>query len=164
MSEDIEIDSETLIKLLQGAYVAIDGLWFLEVEKNLGFGKAFELDLEVWKSWGNIIIRRIRRSLGIEGDDISTIVKIIKVLYLLEGSKHEVVKTTSKSAVIRVSRCHWYDNLKKAGREKIVNCEDVDAATLPAWAEALNPKLSIKQTRSIPRGDKICEFTMEILD
>ncbi len=164
MPENVQIDSETLIKLLQGAYVAIDGLWFLGVEKNLGFDKAFEIDLEVWKSWGKILIKRIKRNLGIEGDDMSSIIKILKIIYLIEGSKHEVIKATNKSAVIRVSRCHWYDNLKNAGREKTVPCEEVDAALFPAWAEALNPKISVKQTRSIPRGDEVCEFTLEILD
>ena len=56
---------EELLQLIKSTLTAIDGLWFLECEKEFGFEKAFEIDLGVWKKYGAVMTRRIAKMLGI---------------------------------------------------------------------------------------------------
>lgn len=50
----------------------IDGLWFLEVEKQFGFAKAYEIDATVWRVYSRKEGSRLKRALGIaEGAPLS---------------------------------------------------------------------------------------------
>lgn len=162
MLEDCKLDKDTTIKLLQGAYVAIDGLWFMSVEKAHGYDEALKMDLEVWSSWVQILCKRIKRVTGIEGDDLLSIVKVIKLASEIEGSDFEVVEMGDNRAVLRCANCRWYENLKKAGRTDRVPCDEIEEAIWPSFAKALNPKMQVKQLKSMPRGDESCDFLVEI--
>jgi hypothetical protein len=162
MLEDYKIDKDTMIKLLQGAYVAIDGLWFLGVEKAYGFEEALRIDLDVWGSWMQILSKRIQRETGIKGNDLLSIAKIIKIASDIEGSDLEVIEITEDRAVLRTKTCRWYENLKKAGRENLAPCEKVEEATFLLFIKALNPKMRVTQTSWIPKGDKYCDFVIEL--
>ena len=57
----MDISREQMDELRLGALTAIDGLWFIAVESRHGFDDALELDLEVWKQYGVVILKRIFR-------------------------------------------------------------------------------------------------------
>ncbi len=61
----LQIDNEQMQELRQRALTAIDGLWFMAVEKKYGFDAALELDLQVWKDYGRVLLKRISRMIGV---------------------------------------------------------------------------------------------------
>ena len=44
-------------------FVTLDGLWMIEVEKEIGMEKALKIDVDVWIRLLRTIIRRIKRYL-----------------------------------------------------------------------------------------------------
>ncbi len=126
----MHITPEQMQDLRLGALTAIDGLWFMAVEKKYGFETALELDLEVWKDYGRVLLKRLARMLGLTIDpahppDLPTVNLLLETVCHVDGTQCEGT-VTSGEIVFRVQRCSWWDNLSSAGRESHVPCEFVD--------------------------------------
>lgn len=150
-------------KLRLGALTAIDGLWFLAAERTLGFDKALKMDIEVWQSYGLIMLKRAARLMGVEiggaaAPDIATINDLLVALCAIDGTECTAEAVSEDEAEFTVHRCSWWENLKKAGRQDAVPCELVDNMTFARWLEAADESLEMAITHSMPRGDGYCSW------
>ena len=160
----MHLDDGQMQELRQGALTAVDGLWFMAVEKRCGFDTALELDLEVWKDYGRVLLKRISRMLGLSIDpsnppDLATINFLLEAVCHIDGTRCEG-EVREGEIVFRVSRCTWWENLSRAGRESHVPCEFVDNTIFRDWLLAIDPTVSFEITHSLPRGDDHCEWTI----
>jgi len=159
----LKITPQQLEELRLGALTAIDGLWFMAVEKKRGFEEALELDLEVWRNYGVIVTKRICRMLGITLDpdnppDLQTTSLLMESLCLIDGTQCKGELASGGELIIRVSHCPWYENLRRSGRQDHVPCEEIDNNIFRHWLEAIDPGITFEITRSLPRGDDHCEW------
>jgi hypothetical protein len=160
----LEISPQQMQELRLGALTAIDGLWFMAVERKYGFDNALELDLEVWKDYGRVILRRIARMLGLTLDpedppDLATINLLLETICHIDGTQCE--GTVSEGEIVfRVHRCPWRENLNRSGRDSIVPCEFVDNTIFLDWLKSVDPGVSFEITHSLPRGDDHCEWSI----
>jgi hypothetical protein len=160
----LEIKPEQMQELRLGALTAIDGLWFMAVEKRYGFDTALELDLEVWKDYGHVLLRRITRMLGLTIDptcppELSTINFLMETICHVDGTQCEGM-VCGDEIVFRVHHCSWWDNLSRSGRESHVPCEFVDNTIFRDWLIAIDPGVDFEITHSLPRGDDHCEWVI----
>jgi len=158
----LQITPEQIEQLRQGALTAIDGLWFMAVEKLCGFDTALKLDLEVWNDFGMVVMKRIARMMGLSIDpadppDLETINFLLETVCHIDGTQCEG-EVGGEEIVFRVHRCSWWDNLSRAGRESHVPCEFVDNTIFRHWLEAIDPDIGFEITHSLPRGDDHCEW------
>ncbi len=161
----MELTREQLEELRLGALTAIDGLWFLEVESEYGFEAALKIDLEVWKKYGLVVLKRMARMLGLglspgEPPDLSTVNFLMENICRIDGTECRGEVRGAQDILFRVTRCSWWENLKKAGREKVVPCEDIDNTIFRHWLQAVDPSLDFEITASLPRGDSFCEWVI----
>lgn len=161
----MKLTGEQMDRLRMGALTAIDGLWFLAAERRLGFESALELDMEVWRGYGSVILKRVARAMGIEVDpddppDMETMCDMLLVLCGIDGTDCGYEKTGRDAAVLTVRRCPWHENLANAGRQDLVPCEEVDNNTFIHWLKAIDPSVSFELTHSLPRGDDRCEWIL----
>lgn len=161
----MELEDDALNELRLGAITAIDGLWFLAAEKRLGFEAAFELDLEVWKAYGLVQLKRLARLLDIPLEpgappDLATVNFLVEALCRIDGTECAWELLDDDTSVFRVYRCPWWDNLRGSGRSEVVNCELVDNTIFADWLEKLDPAIEMEITRSLPRGHEHCEWTL----
>ncbi|HPV97517.1 MAG: DUF6125 family protein [Spirochaetota bacterium] len=159
----MEINDEQLERLRLGALTAIDGLWFLELEKRFGFEKALEIDLEVWKSYGVVLLKRIARMNNVALDPgkimpFEDVLFFIGALSRIDGTEYSARIAEDGWPEFRVDRCPWYENLKGMGREKLVPCEMIDDTIFGHWLGVLDESLSMEFVRSRPRGDDHCAW------
>lgn len=159
----MDVEGWVIDELRRGAMTAIDGLWFMAAEKRLGFEGALELDIDVWKQYGLIMLKRAAKLLNVELDpanppDLETVNSLLEVLCAVDGTECSSDVTSVDTSVFTVRRCSWWDNLKKAGREEFVPCDIIDNATFEAWLEAVDPSLEMANTRSLPEGDECCRW------
>lgn len=157
------LDEWAIDELRRGAMTAIDGLWFMTAEKKLGFDRALELDIEVWRQYGLIMLKRAAKLLDIpleEGNppDLETVNELLEALCAIDGTECSSEVTSRDTAVFTVRSCAWWENLKKAGREDAVPCDLVDNATFETWLEAVDPSLEMAINRSFPQGDDCCRW------
>lgn len=161
----MELTERQLEELRLGALTAIDGLWFLEVESAHGFEEALRLDLEVWKKYGLVILKRMARMLGLDlsgggPPDLKTVNFLMENICRIDGTECRGEVRDGKDILFRVTRCSWWENLRNAGREKVVPCEDIDNTIFRHWLRAVDPSLDFEITASLPRGDSHCEWVI----
>jgi hypothetical protein len=161
----MDLTEKQLEELRLGALTAIDGLWFLAAERKLGFEAALELDLEVWKDYGVVLLRRLARDLGLKLDPadppgLAAINDILATLCLIDGTRCSWEMTDESASIFRVHHCSWWENLRRAGREKTVPCEMIDNTIFIHWLQAVDPSIRMEITNSLPRGDDHCAWTL----
>ncbi len=163
--EKMELEPGQLDQLRTGALTAIDGLWFMAVEKKLGFEQALELDLEVWNGYGLIMLKRLLRMLNIKLDeeeppDLATVSFLLETLCRVDGTECSWEIIGENTSLFRVHRCSWWDNLCRAGRENLVPCEMIDNTIFANWLKAVDPSIALEITSSFPRGDQFCTWIL----
>lgn len=158
------LEEEELERLRLGAITAIDGLWFLAVERKLGFDEAFEIDLEVWTAYGLVQLKRLLRMRGMDlepgAHDLGTVNSLIEAMCEVDGTECAWELESEDVSEFTVTRCPWWENLKRSGRSEKVNCEVVDNTIFKRWLEALDPAIEMEIALSRPRGDDKCSWTL----
>ncbi len=99
-------------------FEVIDGLWFMMVEKKLGFEEALETDVEVWGVVPKIQARKIRELAGIEEKGTAQAKKALKFKFDIEGFDYEM-NDEGNGISIKINRCPWYEIMKKSGRAEL---------------------------------------------
>jgi hypothetical protein len=155
-----KIDSK-MVQLIRSALTAIDGLWFLEVEKKHGFEDAFEVDIDVWKRYGPIMVNRIKKALEIKDNTLESFLRIFELLSEIDGTRFKLMKKTAIEAILGIEFCPWWENLKRSKRETLVRCDTVDREIYPEWIKAFNPAYELLLTKSLPEGHDMCELVIK---
>jgi len=162
----LNITRQQMEELRLHALTAIDGLWFMAVEKKFSFEAALELDLEVWKIYGLVIQKRLARMLDItinpdDPPDASTINLLMETICHIDGTACKGEVLSDDEITFRVYRCSWWDNLCSSGRESHVPCEEIDNTIFRHWLVAIDPGISLEITHSLPRGDDHCAWIIK---
>ena len=160
MGEGKYLEDSNVIKLQQKELTALDGLWFLEVEKELGYEAANKINMEVWRRCGPILVREMKKIFHLEGKTFDEVKILFGSLMELDGSAFTFESPDDQHLVVRISRCVWYENLKRAGRHALHDCMKIDLALLPKWLEAINSRLVFDFGKAIPKGDAFCEIVL----
>jgi Family of unknown function (DUF6125) len=163
--ERVRLDAESLERLRLGAITAIDGLWFLAAEKQLGFEEALELDMNVWCAYGLVMLRRLAKAAGVSIDpgdppSLATVNDLLVELCRIDGTECDWEMTGEQESLFRVHRCSWWENLTRSGRSDLVPCEEVDNHTFRTWLAAVDPTLEMEIVSSFPRGDESCRWVI----
>ena len=122
----------------------------LAAERKLGFEAALELDLEVWKDYGVVLLRRLARDLGLELDpadppDLATINDILATLCRIDGTGCSWEMMDEDTSIFRVHHCSWWRTCAAPGR-KTVPCEMIDNTIFIHWLQAVDPSIRMEIT------------------
>lgn len=142
----MEMDKEKLIDLLfihMRNRWAVDGLYFLGIEEKFGNESATEIDAKVWEIMGKIEARRLKEILGIEDDDISTMVEALRTSsWSLDLEEKEIILDKNR-ALFRNSKCRIQKTRKKKGLEEFP-CKKVRWGYLKSFAKEFNQKIAVE--------------------
>lgn len=144
------------LKELNGIYAklaqTLDGLWFLKLEEEFGFEKALEIDDKVWKVYGKIEARRLRRfyeNLGqLEGKSSLEILDIISGKSLFNKTlKYRTNIQDENTLFFIVDGCKTYEGMCKVGRDESEIhsvCYEIGIAFFEAFAKEIDPNFKIE--------------------
>ncbi len=161
MIERIEaLSREDLLKrimLMADLAMAVDGLWFLAVEKADGFDKALAMDVEVWERYARLSVKRIKKHFPIASDPLEAIKDVISYDPLWYWMDFEFVEDDPRRLVFRVNTCPALEAMERMGRE-VLTCEPVEGAYLAALAETVDRRIRVKPLKLPPRKspDEVC--------
>jgi hypothetical protein len=111
-------DDRILASYLRRCYQAVDGLWFMMVEKDSDFERALDLDVRVWRVLAKIQARKARELLGASGNSPEELARCFS--FKLEADGHRfTVETTRDGVVFRIEACPWLELLQKNDRRHI---------------------------------------------
>jgi len=118
-----------------------------------------ELFNKVIRDYMREITPRIAQSLGIEGNDMDSVLKVINWhdVNLWPLIEEDIAKSEEKEGILRISNCFLKD------RWTPHDCK-IGIPYVEGMLEALNPKIKYKATKVLTRGDDCCELVMKLED
>ncbi len=148
------------------SFFAIDGLWFLEIEKQYSFDEALELDEKVWWIMPKIQSRKIRELYDIKGDSLTDLVEALKIKFTFEGYKIHIKKIRDDYIQILVTECPWFNIMKRADREVLAGKvgERICSVEYRSWADSFNTQIVFTLTSQLCKGETMCQFNFKIHD
>jgi hypothetical protein len=105
---------EQLQAYLLRSYTAVDGLWFMQAEKQWGFDAALELDRQVWAVMPKIQARQLKESLKAE-PNLAGLAECLGAKLELDGFQFGI-QWSETELLVQIHFCPWQDKIEKAGR------------------------------------------------
>ena len=148
MSSELEkLSKEKIIDLLVDAaknWLAHDGLWFQEVEKENGLEKAIELDANAWKKFTVIEAIRIMKTMNIKrGGGIKSLIEALKYRLYAYLNIQETIEISDKRCVFRMNKCRVQAARKRKGLPDFP-CKPVGLVEYGEFAKAIDPRIKTK--------------------
>ena len=162
----LQLSREELVDLIEQyakLYTALDGLWFLSVEKEYGHDIAAKLDVEVWESLAPREARRISDVRKITEGGIEAVIEAFKLRPTFLAKEYKVIRGENR-AVFRVTKCRSLDAMERDKRE-VSSCIRVLESVYPRFAESIDSRVRFRVLKAPPRkstDDTCCEWAIEI--
>ena len=141
-----KLSKERLIELarLYGRLaLALDGLWFLGVERTRGTAEAIRLDEDVWRQFGTIEAKSLMRFLSTDRvaslDEIASIYLLTPVFGNLGGR----AETTGRTLLLSVTDCRPQKARIRKGLGEFP-CKDVGRAYFGSLLAEMNPGIAFR--------------------
>ena len=161
-----QLSKEELVGLIEAyakLYTALDGLWFLSVEKEYGHDVATKLDVEVWDSLAPREAKRISEVRKMAGGGIEAVVEALKFRPTFLTKEYNIIREKNR-AIVRVTKCRSLDAMERDKRE-VSSCIRVLESVYPKFAQSVDSRAKLRVLKAPPRksaGDTCCEFEIEI--
>lgn len=121
---------------------AVDGLYFLGIEKRFGTEAATQIDADVWAVMGKIEARKLKEFLDIKDTDIPSMMKALQyTTWALDLEDKEII-FKKDYAVLRNIRCRVQNTRKEKGFSEF-GCKPVRFGFLKAFAREFNPDIVV---------------------
>ncbi|UCF77722.1 MAG: hypothetical protein JSW03_06300 [Candidatus Eiseniibacteriota bacterium] len=122
-------------------WLAHDGLWFLEVEKEFGLDTAMRLDRQAWEKFTAIEAKRIMERLGMKpGGGIGALVEALGFRLYAFINEQEVSELTEESCVFRMKTCRVQDARRKKGLADFP-CKEIGIVEYSNFAATIDPRI-----------------------
>jgi hypothetical protein len=131
-----------------------------------GWEKILEINNKIMGRGGRKLFSMVKETFNISVDDVVGAAKLVNVaVTLLQGPEYtaEIVEARPERAVIRVTKCAWWERYKEFEMDpELVICDKGgDQAFVGEGLNAVNPKITYKLMKALPRGDPYCEGIYE---
>jgi len=131
----------------------------------MGWEKYDEVSIKTWGEGGKRFLPWVKETFNIPVEDAIGADKLVIVAgKLLQGPEFEseTVEATPERVVSRVTKCVWMERYNEFEVDPALStCPAGDQAYFGEGLKAVNPKLTYKLTKAMPRGDPYCERIIE---
>jgi hypothetical protein len=153
-----DLSKEALVKLCR-EYMLVAHLLDRSIMPAIGqrFGpqRMEELAIEEWRGASPVYTARIRKALGITGDDVPA---ILKSLQLDPGFPHEYMDVRYEVVDARhgyfwLERCGALQDVEPFGERGVISmCHHIEDPTFDATVQAINPRARCRPVHRPPRA------------
>lgn len=160
-SED-EGEWRKLTEFMHQSMMALDGLWFLNVMKELGPEKTLEIDVNAITGQFKLATRLWRKMMQLDGKSIEDKRQIFEAMSRLYGHKKYQISTDGKKVYLRLHRCGILDHLKRTHRADKHDCRHLCRQLAPQWFKTIEPRTKGEGSvdLQLPVGGPHCDWTI----
>ncbi len=160
---------EILLKLIDmyaKAWQAMDGAYFLSLEKKYGMDEAIEMDKEAWRIFSPIEAKRIMREFGIkENGGLEALQKALGYRVYAQLNKQSYNRIDQNTLLFTMNECRVQIARKRKGLPDFP-CKQVGVIEYEEFAKTIDPRIKTKCVFCPPDDhpdDAYCqwEFTLE---
>ena len=131
----------------------------------LGREKHQEIQEKAWGEGGTHKLPWVKETFNIPVEDaIGAAKSVIVAAYLVHGPEldRKIVEATPERAVLRTTKCAWTERYEELEVDFVLqDCESGHVGWCEAGLKLINPKITYKMTKAIPRGNPYCEEVIE---
>ncbi len=166
-----DFSKDTLAQLLyQFARVTnvLDGEYTTEIMLSHGQEEALNSQYKVWERHGPRVMRWIKRTLNIQGDDVATYFKLLQMLPSFSPEHYDIEWEilSPEHGIFTVTRCKFLEEMEKAGQgfERLI-CRESEPRSFQMLAKEINPHMVATPLKLPPRKSRdeiACQFEFKI--
>ena len=138
----------------------------LETEKEVGWETALKIDNAVWIRLMEIVLRRIKKYLKIETNDISDLIEILSFRWSIEGWKYITRQISESEVYIEIIECPYKDimdrNTERQDRIPLI-CKNMCDHIYKALVRDFNPRIKLERKEFMGSGDNVCDFCFKLI-
>jgi hypothetical protein len=131
----------------------------------VGKEKLGEIEAKMWSEGNKMFYPMIKEEFKMPVEnavDAANLSDLTVMLTMGSGYEAERIEETEKKVVERWSKCPWWKMANDYGIADKYDCTSICAVSIEEGLKAINPKLTCKVTKTLPRGDPYCEFIYEL--
>ena len=98
---------EDKLFFFERSFFTLDGLWMIETEEETNWKVALKIDLAVWKKLLKIIIRRLKKYLKSETNNLNDLIEILTFRWSIEGWDYELKQNEHAKAELIIKKCPY---------------------------------------------------------
>ncbi|MFX1315018.1 MAG: DUF6125 family protein [Promethearchaeota archaeon] len=156
-----EITDSDKLFYFENNFFAVDGVWMLETEKEVGWDLALKIDTAVWTRLLKIFIQRIKHYLKIDTNTLADLIEIITFRWSIEGWNYEVIKNNEFDIVVNIIKCPYKTIMERTEnrQDKIpFICKNMCKPFYKAAFKDFNPDIKLERKEFMGLGNHICDF------
>ena len=155
------MDPQILSEYFKKCFLAVDGLWFMMLEKTDSFDKALEVDGRVWEILPKIQARKIKELLKLETATEEDLISALKFKLEAEDFVSELLRKDSQINII-IKKCPWLILLKKSNREHLAEriSDVICSVEYGVFAREFMEDMDFEVISRQCSGDKVCSFVL----
>lgn len=156
------MDPKLLSEYFKKCFLAVDGLWFMMLEKTHSFEKALEVDVMVWEILPKIQARKIKELFRMDGEKTEHLVKAIEFKLAAEDFVGEL-QWEDPRIEITIKKCPWLALLKKSKREHLAEkiSDAICRTEYSVFAAEFVNGLDFDMISRRCCGDQVCTFVLK---
>lgn len=146
----------------------LDGEYTTEIMIRYGQEEALNSQHKVWERHGPRVMRWIRKTLNIQGDDVATYFRLLQMLPSFSPEHYDIewALLSPEHGIFTVTRCKFLEEMEKAGQgfEKLI-CGESEPKSFHMLAREINPRIASRPLKLPPRVSKdeiACRFEFKI--
>lgn len=163
-------EKEEIIEMLNDAaklWLAHDGLWFQQVEKNFGLEKAIELDIEAWRRFSPIEAKRIMQRLGLKpGGGVDALCKALEQRLYSHLNKQTIERVDDHTIVFTMTECRVQSAREKKNMDPFP-CKPVGLVEYTTFASTIDSRFETRCLHCPPdqrKKDCACSWEFKLRD
>jgi hypothetical protein len=155
-----EIDQELKGDYFKRLFVALDGIWYIVVEKYFGLENAVQVDKEVWQVMAKISARETKHLLSLPHGKLESLSRSLAFRFAVEGYKINANRVNGSVLEIQMKGCPWRRQIMKSKNEKLLRkvAEQVCPVVYETWAAEFLDQFQFEMSPKICKGGEICRL------
>ncbi|EMR73750.1 hypothetical protein MBGDN05_00677 [Thermoplasmatales archaeon SCGC AB-539-N05] len=143
---------------------AVDGLYYLGIEEEIGTDAATEIDRKVWEVMGKIEARKLKKLFDITGDDVASMISALRLSGWTLDLEDKEISVKKDRTILRNVKCRVQNTRIKKGLSEFA-CKPVRWGFLKSFAREFNPDIEVDCKLCPPDkhpDDLWCEWEFKI--
>ncbi|TXT59823.1 MAG: hypothetical protein BAJALOKI1v1_1360008 [Promethearchaeota archaeon] len=161
------ISTEEQKDIIRKNWLSHDAKWQISIVKNFGWEKANELNQQIAREIGKIMMYRMLNALNISKvttiEQLKSLMWAIAHMHFPPPASNYQFEIASKSTLnIIIKKCRTHDNIIKVKAQKKYECGCFSIRS--GFFDALDLQFSQKASKTLMKGDDCCKITVQIED
>jgi hypothetical protein len=164
-----DLSKEMLLKIIDAyakAWQAMDGAYFLALEKKYGMDVAIEMDMEAWRLFSPIEARRIMKEFDIpQNGGLESLEKALNLRVYAKLNKQSSERVNDNTLIFKMNECRVQVARNRKGLPDFP-CKPVGMIEYEEFAKTIDPRIKTRCIACPPDphpNEYYCawEFTLE---